>query len=120
MNYLYIMGTIIFTVYGQLVLKWRIGKYGSLPDPWLDKIAFLFRLFFDPFILSGFIAAVPAGLCWMAAMTKFDLNHAYPFMGINFVLVLFLSGLLFHEPINWLKIFGVVLIVSGIVMGSQG
>ena len=28
MGYLYIAGTVLFTVYGQLVLKWRIVNYG--------------------------------------------------------------------------------------------
>jgi len=120
MYYLYILGTIVFTVAGQLVLKWRIGKYGALPDFWGDKISFLFRLLFDPFIFGGFFAAIPAGLCWMAAMTKFELSHAYPFVGLTFVLVLFFSGLLFHEPVTWPKILGVVLIVAGIVIASQG
>jgi drug/metabolite transporter (DMT)-like permease len=120
MNYLYILGTIVFTVYGQLIIKWRIGRYGSLPDIWIDKIFFLLRLFFDPFILSGLFVAFLAALCWMAAMTKFQLSHAYPFVGLTFVLVLFFSGLLFHEPVTWPKIFGVFLITIGIAIASQG
>lgn len=120
MDYVYIFGTVLFTVYGQLVLKWRIYLYGSLPEPILLKISFLFRLLVDPYILSGFFAAFLASLCWMAAMTKFSLSHAYPFMGLNFVLVLLLSGFLFGESINALKVIGIVLIVTGIVIGSQG
>jgi len=120
MNYVYIFGTILFTVYGQLIIKWRIGFYGALPEPYLPKALFLLKLFFDPYILSGFISAFLASLCWMAAMTKFSLNHAYPFMGLNFVLILLLSGFLFHESITTLKVLGVILIVAGIVIGSQG
>ncbi len=41
MNYLYIFGTIFFTVYGQLILKWRIGIYGTLPDILGDCLLFL-------------------------------------------------------------------------------
>ena len=55
MGYLYIMGTVMFTVYGQLILKWRIERYGSLPDPFGGKLFFLLKLLFDPFILSGFL-----------------------------------------------------------------
>jgi len=49
MGYFYILGTIVCTVYGQLILKWRIGKYGELPDAFLDKVVFLFKLL-PPFI----------------------------------------------------------------------
>jgi multidrug transporter EmrE-like cation transporter len=120
MNYSYILGTILFTVYGQLILKWRIGFYGAMPEQLSSKIKFLLKLFIDPYILSGFVSAFFASLCWMAAMTKFSLNHAYPFMGLNFVLVLLLSGFLFHESITILKVIGVILIVTGIIIGSQG
>lgn len=53
-----------------------------------------------PFIISGFAAAFIAALCWMAAMTKFDLSYAYPFMSIPFIFVLFLSAFFFQEPIT--------------------
>jgi hypothetical protein len=36
MGYFYIFGTVICTVYGQLVIKWRIAKYGELPDDFFD------------------------------------------------------------------------------------
>lgn len=120
MNYLYILLTIVFTVYGQLVIKWQVGKAGALPANLDGKIVFLLRLFLNGWVFSGFLAAFLASLAWMAAMTKFDLSHAYPFMSLAFVLVLVLSGILFHEPITWYKIAGMILIVAGIIVGSQG
>jgi multidrug transporter EmrE-like cation transporter len=120
MSYLYILSTIVLTVYGQLILKWRISHYGQMPDPILKKIVFLLWLIVDPYIFSGLIAAFLASLCWMGALTEMDLNHAYPFMGLTFVLVLFLSSFLFHESITLLKILGVLFIIAGIAVGSQG
>ena len=120
MNYLYIVLTILFTVYGQLILKWQVGQAGSLPASTGAKIAFLLGLLLNPWILSGFLAAFLASLCWMAAMTKFDLSHAYPFMGMSFVLVLMGSGFFFGEVVTPMKITGTVLIVLGIIVASQG
>ncbi len=62
MNYIYIFGTVIFTVYGQLVIKWRVGLHGSLPETFFSKILFLLRLFADPYLLSGFFSAFLASL----------------------------------------------------------
>lgn len=118
-GYFYIFGTIFFTVYGQLILKWRIVKYGAMPDPFWDKISFLFKLLLDPFILSGFIAAFIASLFWMAAMTKFEVSYAYPFMSGAFVLVFVFSAIFFHEAVTWQKILGLVLIVAGIILTSK-
>jgi uncharacterized membrane protein len=56
----------------------------------------------------------------MAAMTKFDLSHAYPFMSLNFVLVLVLSAWLLSEPVTLQKILGIALIVAGTMVASRG
>jgi hypothetical protein len=40
MNYLYILGTIIFTIYGQIILKYRIGLYGEFPKDFFQQIKF--------------------------------------------------------------------------------
>lgn len=119
-DYLYVFATIGFTVYGQLILKWRIAKYGPLPGSFSIKVKFLSFLLIDPIILSGFFAAFLASLAWMAAMTKFELSHAYPFMSLNFVIVLILSGVLLREPVTLQKTMGVGLIVLGTLVSSQG
>jgi len=119
MGFYYISGTIFFTVFGQLILKWRIEKYGSLPDGFFGKLSFLFGLLHDPFILSGFISALVASFFWMAAMTKLDLSYAYPFMSLSFVFVFFLSIWFFHEPFTLNKVVGLVLILTGILVTSR-
>ena len=116
MNYLYIFGTIVFTVYGQIIVKFRIGKYGKLPESFQDGVFFILKLFLDPFILSGFGAAFLASLCWMAAMTKFDLSFAYPFMSLSYVFVFFISIILFHEAFTFSKLAGLLLIVLGLII----
>jgi multidrug transporter EmrE-like cation transporter len=120
LDYLYIVATIVFTVYGQLILKWRIANFGPLPSNTVEKLRFLTSLFLDPVIFSGFAAAFLASLAWMAAMTKFDLGHAYPFMSLNFVVVLLLSGWLLSEPVSLQKILGIALIVLGTVVAARG
>lgn len=120
MSYFYIFLTIALTVYGQIVLKWQVIGVGQFPHNLSDKIFFLARLLLNPWVLSGFFAAFLASLAWMAAMTKLDLSHAYPFMSLNFVLVIILSSAFFHEAITAPKIIGLGLIILGIVVGSRG
>jgi|SRR5690554_3022051 len=116
MGYLYIFGCILFTVYGQLVLKWRMNLKGQLPAEITDKMLFMAKLFLDPWLLSGFGAAFIASMFWMAAMTKFEISFAYPFMSLSFVLVLILSILIFGETFTWGKVIGLLLIVAGIIV----
>lgn len=120
MSYVYLFLTVVLTVYGQIVLKWQVGKSGPLPEPAVEKLWHLLGLLLNPWIVSGFLAAFLASLVWMAAISKLDLSHAYPFVSLSFALVLILSGVLFHEPITVPKIAGVVLVMLGVVVSSQG
>ncbi|MFC9711218.1 EamA family transporter [Paenibacillus sp. NPDC056933] len=118
-GYIYILGTIIFTVYGQLAMKWRVSSYGNMPDPFIEKIMFLVKLVFDPFIFSSLVSAFVASLFWMAAMTKFNISYAYPFMSFSYVLVFIFSAFLFKEPITLYKIVGLLFVVVGILISSR-
>lgn len=119
MGYLYIFGTIFFTVYGQIVLKWRINQVSAIPEAALEKALFLVKLLVDPWIFSGFLAAFVASIFWMAAMTKFEISFAYPFMSSAFVLVFILSVVLFEESITPQKVIGLLLIIAGIITTSR-
>lgn len=120
MSYVYVLCTVLLTVYGQIVIKWQVLEAGALPEDGGQKIEFLARLMLNPWILSGLAAALLAVVTWMAAMTKLPLSHAYPFTTLAFVLVMVLSGVIFHEAITPLKMAGAALVVLGIVIGSQG
>jgi len=120
MGYLCVFGTIFFTVYGQLVLKWQVGKAGSLPTDGAQTIHFLLRLVLNPWVISSLAAGFLAFLCWTMALTKLELSHAYPFTSLAFVAVLVLSAFLLHESLTMPKILGLVLIVLGITIGARG
>ena len=120
MNYLYIALTIALTVYGQIAIKMQVMQAGALPSAGADKWTFLLRLLLNPWIVSAFAAAFLASIAWMGAMSKFALSHAYPFMSLNFVIVLLLSGWLFGEPLSPTRLVGVSLICLGTVIAAQG
>lgn len=115
--YLYILGTLVFTVYGQIILKWRLsGLKVVLPETMMDKIWYLVKILFDPFVFSGFASAFIASLFWMAAMTKFEITQAYPFMSLAPALV-FLVGVLFlGETFTIGKVVGLALIIIGTIV----
>jgi multidrug transporter EmrE-like cation transporter len=120
MNYLYIALTIALTVYGQIAIKMQVAQAGAMPDAGGDKLLFLIRLLLNPWVISAFAAAFLASISWMGAMTKFQLSHAYPFMSLNFVIVLLLGAWLFNEPMSITRIVGVSLICIGTVVAAQG
>ncbi|KQV88696.1 hypothetical protein ASD15_26820 [Massilia sp. Root351] len=119
-NYFYIALTIALTVYGQIAIKMQVSQAGAMPAAGGDKLMFMIKLLLNPWIISAFAAAFLASISWMGAMTKFQLSHAYPFMSLNFVIVLGLSAWLFNEPMSPVRMAGVALICIGTVVAAQG
>ncbi len=115
-GYVYIFGTILFTIYGQIILKWRLNTFGILPDSSFDKIKFLLGALFDLYILSGFVSAFIASMFWMAAMTKFEITVAYPFMSLSPALVFFIGIFFLEESFTWGKVIGLLLIILGTIV----
>jgi hypothetical protein len=90
-GYIFIAGTLIFTVYGQLILKWRLKSLSFvLPEGSVNKLVSLIKIIFDPYIFSGFAAAFLASFFWMATMTKFEITKAYPIMSLAPALFFFM------------------------------
>lgn len=118
LDYSFILATIALTVYGQMILKWRMDQLGPLPMGIGGSVRHLIGLLIDPVVLSSFGAAFLASLAWMAALTRFELSYAYPFMSLSFVFVLVLSVAFLGETLTLNKVLGVALIVIGTVVAS--
>ena len=110
--------TILLTVYGQLVLKWQVGLHGQLLAPPLRPLN-LMLLLLKPWVLSAFVAAFGASLCWMAAINKLPISRAYPYMAINFFLVALFAVVLFHERLDVYKVAGTAIIMLGVIVLSR-
>ncbi len=114
-GYLYVLLTLLFTVYGQLILKWRLNQLQlTFGQGLLEKAKGLLTLLIDPYIFSGFFAAFLAAMCWMVAMSKLPITLAYPFMSLAPALVFIFGVWFLNEDFSWGKVFGLVLIGLGI------
>lgn len=118
-GYVNIALTVLLTVYGQLVFKWRVDLAGSLPGGGGERLDYFTRLILDPWVVSVFATALLASVTWALALTRFELSFAYPFMALSFVLVLGFGSAFLSESLTVAKVVGVLLIVAGLVVGSR-
>jgi len=116
--WVYVATTLGLTIYGQLMIKWRVLHHGHMPAALQDKASYLGNLLIDPWTLTALMAAFVAALSWMAALSRLEISRAYPFMGLSFVFVLLLSGAFFNESVTTLKVVGALLVVTGIALGA--
>ena len=108
--------TIVFTVVGQVLIKWQAMHAGPLPASWPDRATFLTRLLLNPWIITGLLSAVVAAIAWILAMTRLPLSMAYPFVALTYPLVFFLGWLLFGESFSLWRVIGVLFILVGVAV----
>lgn len=119
MGHLYIFLTILFTVYGQVILKWRITNLNwslDISGGIGQMVTSYVRFIFDPLVFSGFMSAFIASIFWMLAMTKFELTYAYPYMSLSPSLVFVIGIFLLGETFTIGKLLGLLIIIIGILI----
>jgi drug/metabolite transporter (DMT)-like permease len=119
-DHLYIFVCVLLTVYSQLMMRWQVSAGGLLPEDLPGKLRFVTTMLLNPWVLSAIVATFLAGIAWMLAMAKFEVSYAFPFMSLNYVLVLAASVLLFQETFTGTKLAGTALIIAGIVVLARG
>lgn len=115
-----VAGTILLTSYGQLVIKWQANTYQSVTLGWFGKLPPVIQLLLQPWVISAFIAAFAASLCWMLAVSRLELSRAYPFMALNFLIVCVAAVPLFGEVFSVTKAIGLATVIAGLIIISQG
>lgn len=117
---LIIFFTVAFTVIGQLLVKKGVQEVGTSPTSTALLLAFVWRVFTNPYVLLGIMCAMLAAVAWTIALSRVALSVAYPFLGLGIVLVLALSGVVFGEPIPASRWIGVAIVCVGLVVAAIG
>ncbi|MEO5340581.1 MAG: EamA family transporter [Magnetococcus sp. MYC-9] len=107
---------ILLDTAAQLLWKWAVAGLPDAADPWLLLRAVvgqpLFLIVAALFLLQLFN--------WLKVLDHADLSFAQPITSLSYVTVTGLSMLLFDEPLGLLKMAGILCILVGVWIISQG
>lgn len=112
--------SVFLAVVGQLLLKTgmlRVGKFSFNISTLVHQYT---RILLNPFVIAGLFAFFISMLVWLYVLSRMELSFAYPFVALNYVLILLGSYFLFKETITLHKMIGVVVIVIGVYLISRG
>ena len=114
--YFLIFPIALLVTYSQLVVKWRaVGTTDLGQGSFLYQIA---KFIGDPWVLSGYVAALAASFAWLFVVTKLPLNVAFPtYIGVTFAMVLLGSSIFLGEVLTTTKLVAVAMIFCGIALG---
>ena len=109
------LATILDTA-GQLLWKFCVASLPNTSGLWQTAEAVLRQPLF--ILLAGIF------LCqlinWMKVLERADLSFAQPITSLSYVTVCILSAVLFGEHIGLAKIAGVLCVLGGVWLVSQG
>ena len=112
--------TIFLMVYGQLITKWKVQ---SLFEPAAGTSGAASRLLLylsDPYILSAYLAAFVGSMAWMFVVERNAISIAFPlYIGLTVVMVAIGGVVLFGEPMTASRVVSIVLILTGVAIGSR-
>ena len=106
MAHICLFSVILLTAATHIIFKWRVATVEEFPSSIKEKIYFYILFFLDPWIIFSYLCLILTGILWMATLSRLNLSYAYPFLGLNFLLVPLLSWWLFNEGISGYQIIG--------------
>lgn len=111
--YLLIVISIVLGAFAQIAMK--LGSSQVVAEG-MNLTAQLLKYFTNIPILSGFLLYALSAVVWIFALSRVPLSIAYPMVASSYVLVVFLSWLIFHEPVSVMRILGLAIIVAGVMI----
>ena len=114
--FLLVMLAALLTAGANLLLRGGVLIGGGLS---LDSSFFsqLSRLATEPLFLFGMLLYAAAAFVWFAALSLADLSVSYPILvAASFIFVALGAVIFFQEVISMVKVFGMIIIVAGIVV----
>ncbi len=103
-------------VYPVILASVLLGSTGQVLFKVGLRHGFLWQSLVSAPILLGFASYAASSLLWLYALARLPLGLAYPFLSLNFILVLLASHWVLREPLTRGQILGTALIIGGVAL----
>lgn len=104
---------------GQILMKLGMSNAGIREAIARDSGAAVMQIATSVPVVAGLTAYGLSTMVWLYVLAQVDVSLAYPFVALGFVLVVLLSSVLLGEQVPPVRIAGLLLIVSGVVLVSR-
>ena len=115
-----ILAGVLLNALAQIPLKKGVQAAGGVSF----ALGPLVKLFLQPWVLLGIAGYVVSLAIWLGALSKVDVNFAYPFLALGFLANALLARWVLGEPISPLRWVALGVIVLGVALqalsGLQG
>jgi multidrug transporter EmrE-like cation transporter len=116
--FIFVAGSILFSVSAQLLLKKGMNLIASVADG-AGRSYVVVKMATSPWVIVGLIFYGLDVSCWIMALSQLELSLAYPFGSLSYVGIMLGSWFFFKENINRMRWLGIGVIILGLLIISQ-
>lgn len=114
MRRFYLVGFALLMTFDTLTqVSFKMAGNHALPVE--ASIAWLLRLFGEPWVYAALLGYLGAFFTWMSLLKHAPVGPAFAASHLEVVSVMLLSAWLFHEPLTVAKLIGAAAILAGIL-----
>jgi uncharacterized membrane protein len=107
---------VIFHSSSQMLEKIGLRHVGQVGFRELTNPISLFHILTNGYIFSGVVLAVFGLVCWLGAISRFEISYIYAFTAVSFMVVTFLAWLILKENVSIARIGAFSVLLSGLVL----
>jgi drug/metabolite transporter (DMT)-like permease len=107
---IYILISVVGSALGMLLLKKGMNSMGPITLTINQLPAVLWKMATNLNVFLGLVIYLIGTVFWLAALSRVDLNFAYPFASLNYIVILVASWIMFDEKITLTRIIGTMVI----------
>ena len=114
---LLILANVAMTSFAQIILK-----HGMSSPEVARLLAGGVRLsgvagvLLHPWVALGLVLYFAAAVVWLLVLSRVDVSLAYPFVGLGFVVTMFLAWAILGEAVTPMRAAGTLLIAAGVAL----
>ncbi len=114
----YALLSVLLGALGQVLWKHGLSFMEFEPSMFFNPKG-IYEIMANGWIPAGILCYFLSMTLWLKALKLAELSYVYPFISLNFVILTLVGALVFHEHVTVLRLLGVLLIVTGIVLVAQ-
>ncbi|RLA83773.1 MAG: 4-amino-4-deoxy-L-arabinose transferase [Deltaproteobacteria bacterium] len=113
-----ILTCVIFSVAGQLLLKWGVSKIDSFRVR--SSLLFFIKAFTNPLVILALVLYGFSFSLWLIVLSRERLGFAYLFFGLTYIFIPLASWRFLGEELTLSQILGMILIAAGVIIVGAG
>jgi Membrane transporters of cations and cationic drugs len=122
LNYLLILISVCLSAFSQVILRYGMTRpaISEALSGSASLTTTLLTIAKSPFVIGGLACYGFGAILWLFVLSKIPVSFAYPFVSLGIVLTTITGVVVLRESISLISAFGVMLIISGILMMALG